>query len=243
MRPLATLLAGIGLVALALTAPTDGGESISNGAPRFWVDTQTRKYNCSGSDVMLCETTARGSCNVVDICESYCFKDDRGAACVDMGDGIMENSSTSNAPHSKASAPMLHDKIAARDASPQENKHYVCSKDRRSVLICLYGFCSTDYYCKNGDECKDESVSCKSKVLSAQGSKFEVRTVVDGLQSGPLNLQVRNSNPKEKITYVCSKDRASVLKCTYGFCATDYYCAKGHPCIDNPARCKKAITA
>ncbi|KAF1944288.1 hypothetical protein EJ02DRAFT_482599 [Clathrospora elynae] len=46
----------------------------------------------------------------------------------------------------------------------QEDKHYECSKDRSAVLICKYGFCSLDHYCKlkmASSTCHDDCNCCK----------------------------------------------------------------------------------
>ncbi|KAJ8112327.1 hypothetical protein OPT61_g5280 [Boeremia exigua] len=237
-----TILVGLGLVAFASSAPTELGRSTSpTTSPAFWVDTQTQKHYCAGRDVIRCENTAGNNCIAIDTCETYCFKHDKGVACVDMGKAVVEDSNIVDPTAPKVSVPPADVSVAARATSPQENKHFVCSKDRKGVLICKYGFCSTDYYCKIGEECNDESLSCKRIPPHVQGSKTEIRTVADRNENAPLKLNARSRSPKETSTYICSKDRASVLKCTYGFCATDYYCAKGHPCVDNPARCKKAL--
>lgn len=228
MRLTTLLLAGLGLVALTSSTPVDTGSPHSvTGSTTFWENTQTQEYHCKGKDVIHCETTAGGTCIAMDPCEAYCFLHDNGAACVDMGEPPV----IPKVPVSASEA-----KIAARDASSQKNEHNECSKDRTGVLICRYGFCSTDHYCKAGDECKDGSFSCAPKSLSAPNVKSEVRDVPPQAEAAALDLG-------EKPTYICSKDRASVLKCLYGFCSTDYYCAKRHPCVDNPPRCEKALSA
>ncbi|KAF2622662.1 hypothetical protein BU25DRAFT_425598 [Macroventuria anomochaeta] len=241
MQLTTTILAGLCLVALALGAPSDMGSPHSTiGSTTFWENTQTQKYHCEGKDVIRCEITAGGTCSAINLCDAYCFNHDKGVACVDMGEPIMNTSSDidTTIPKVPASAPDI--KVAARYASPQENKHYICFQDRTGVLICKYGFCSTDHYCKSGAKCKDDSVSCESQSPSA---KSEVRSAPNQSEDVPTKLVARNRSPKENKWYVCSKNRASVLKCAYGFCATDYYCAKRHPCIDNPARCKRALSA
>lgn len=229
------IVAGLGLVTLGWSQPTDaGGQSLSNGFPAtFWKDTQTQSYHCVEKDIVRCPSTGSGGCPYIDFCEVHCFKHKEGAACVDMGAVIGEVPSDNEAPTRKDPVSAEDLKVAARDASLQENKHYVCSKNRRSVLICRYGFCSTDHYCKSNEECKYESVSCESK--------SDIPAVAYRSEAAPLKLVTRDRGSKQKSKYTCSKDRASVLKCTYGVCAIDYYCAKGHPCVGKPARCKKAV--
>ena len=244
MQLTTTILAGLCLVALALSAPVDMGSPTSTtGLATFWEGKQTQKYHCEGKDFIHCETIARGTCLTIDRCEAYCFNYDKGAACVDLGEATVKTSSDIDTTVSKVPVPAFDITFTTRDISPQEDKHYVCSKDRTGVLICRYGFCSTDHYCKSDEECKDDSVSCESKSPSAQGSKSEVRDVPKQVEDTSLKHVARNSTPKENKSYVCSKDRTSVLKCVYDFCATDYYCAKGHLCVDKPARCKKAVNA
>ncbi|KAH6618509.1 hypothetical protein C7974DRAFT_378706 [Boeremia exigua] len=236
MQLTTTLLVRIGMIALALGARADTDtQSSSISSTAFWIDTPTQKYHCEGRDVIHCETTVGGTCFTVDTCEEYCFKHDNGAACVDMG-ATAYTSDNIDYLASEVLDSTPEDDFAARDTSPQENEHYICSKDRRSILVCRYGFCSSDYYCKSNEKCSDDSVSCRSTLISgAPGSKSVIRTVVEGIKDTALKLGTRNQS-----SYMCSKDRASVLKCVYGFCATHYYCAKGSPCIDNPARSKLA---
>lgn len=241
MQLLKIVLTCLGLATLALSAPTDtGNPALSTGSlATLWRDTKTQRYHCVDKDIIRCEMAAGGSCLSINFCQSYCSKHEQGAVCVDTAE-VTEGVVIDNGkPTLKAQVPKV-DRITARDASPQEDKHYVCSKDRRSVLICRFGFCSTDYYCKSDEECKDRSVSCQSKLSFAEVSKSGMRAMASRSGTAPIKRVTRNRGSKDKSSYVCSKDRASVLKCMYGFCATDYYCAKGHPCVDNPARCKKA---
>jgi len=221
------LLSGLGLIALASSAPVEPGNPSSIAVPTtFWQDTQTQEYHCNGRDIIRCETTrakVADACVTIDTCYSFCFLHDNGAACVDMG--------VPPVPKVPVSA-----KIAARTASSEENEHNECSKDRTGVLICRYGFCSTDYYCKAGDECQVGSFTCAPKSPYLAKAKSEVRDVLPQAEVAEIES---NDSP----SYTCSKDRASVLRCLYGFCSTDYYCAKGHPCVDNPARCKKMLNA
>lgn len=216
------VLTVLGLTALASSAPTDTPITDSTA---IWQNTPIQKYYCKGKDIIRCQTMTEDSCIVMGFCDARCSLHGNGVICVDM----------SAPPTPKVPVSAFESKIASRNASPQENKHGECSEDRTGVLICAYGFCSTDHYCKAGDECKDGSFSCAPKSLSTPHVKSKARSVPPQDESTTVNLG-------EKPSYVCSKDRASVLKCLYGFCSIDYYCAKGHPCVDNPARCKKAKT-
>lgn len=240
MRLATIILTGLGLVALASSTPASTSDA-SKGAPStFWLDTDTRKYHCAGKNVICCEISTGGSCVQTNSCETGCFKHDNGTACVDMGKVFEGNSSNVDSSDSKDPTSSSDDHVAARNASPQEDLHYICSKNRRSVLICKYRFCSTDHYCKSNEECRDGPASCKQRSPSAHASKSEVRSAADCTENPPPKVVTRSRTSQDNSTYVCSRDRASVLKCAYGFCATDYYCAKGHPCVDKPARCKKA---
>jgi hypothetical protein len=221
------LLSGLDLIALASSASVKTGNPSSVAAPiTFWRDTQTQKHHCDGRDIIRCETPEAkvgGICTTIDTCESFCFIHDNGAACVNMGAPPM--------PKIPVSA-----KVTARAASSEENEHNECSKDRTGILICRYGFCSTDYYCKAGEECQDGPFTCAPKSSSLAEAKSEARDV---LPETEVTAVESNDNP----SYACSRDRASVLKCLYGFCSTEYYCTKGHSCVDNPARCKKMLNA
>ena len=221
MQLTSILVSGLGLIALASSAPVESSNPSSVAAPiTFWQDTQTQHYHCDGRDVIRCETSSAkvaNACIPIDTCAPFCFLHDNGAACVDMG----------APPVPKVPVPV---KVAARAASSDKNEHNECSKDRTGVLICKYGFCSTDYYCKAGFECQDDSFTCVPKSPSLGTVKSEVRDVSPHAEVAAVKS---NDNP----SYTCSKDRASVLRCLYGFCSTDYYCVKGHPCVDNPARC------
>lgn len=230
MRLTTILFSGLNLIALASTATVESVESAEpsslDGPITFWRDTQTRKHHCDGRDVIRCETPRARvgeGCITIDTCESFCFLHDNGAACVDMDAPLISKVPVSG-------------KVAARAASPDEDEHNECSKDRTGVLICRYGFCSTDYYCKAGYECQDNSFTCAPKSPILGTVKSEVRDLPPQVEAAAANLD-------EKPSYTCSKDRASVLKCLYGFCSTHYYCAKGNRCIDNPARCNKALSA
>lgn len=233
-------LASFGFTALVLSAPTDTSRPTANPATA-WEDTQTQKYHCEGKDVVRCETTVGGTCFAIDLCEVYCFDHDNGASCVDLNvPNDMTTSDDIDVTIPKAPASGSGTNVLPRDASAQKDEHLTCSRDRASILICRYGFCSSEKYCKSGDECKDECNCCKSKSPSAQGARSEVRPEPIRVEDAAVAIAARETSPQENKHYVCSKDRTSVLKCTYGFCATDYYCATRHPCIDNPARCKRA---
>lgn len=227
MQFVKALLSGFGLIALTSSAPIVPSTSGSLAASiTFWQDTPTQKHHCNGRDIIRCEMPGAeiaDVCITIDTCESFCFLHDNSAACVDMD--------APPVPKVPVSA-----KVAARSASFEENEHNECSKDHTGVLICKFGFCSTNYYCKASDACQDGSFVCAPKSLPLGTLKFEVRDMPAQAEVSPVNLE-------EKPSYTCSKDRASVLRCLYGFCSTEYYCAKGHPCRDNPARCKKAQTA
>ena len=181
-----SVLAGRGLVALAFSAPT---ETTTTGSTTYWQTTQTQKYNCDGKNVIRCEITAGSSCFTIASCEAYCFLHDNGAACVDMGERAV-NTPDVDPPASIAEIPdsISNSRVSARSTSPQENKHYTCSKDYTGVLICRYGFCSTAYYCRAGEKCDDNSISCKSRSPFFEGAKSEVRSVPVHLEAAASKL-------------------------------------------------------
>ena len=47
------------------------------------------------------------------------------------------------------------------DVDTAAKKTYECSDDHTGVLVCQYGFCSTDHYCKKGMRCSDGCACCK----------------------------------------------------------------------------------
>ncbi|KAF3048173.1 hypothetical protein E8E12_011045 [Didymella heteroderae] len=176
------LLSGLGLIALASNAPVElGRPNFIAGPITFWRDTKTLQYHCEGRDIIRCERIAGGACLIVDTCESYCFLHDKGAACVDMGAPPVADDAASRSEANIGATPVpkvpVSAKVSARAASSEDNEHNECSKDRTGVLICRYGFCSIDYYCKAGDECQDGSFTCAPKSPSLARSKSGVRDV------------------------------------------------------------------
>lgn len=58
--------------------------------------------------------------------------------------------------------------LAKKDVSDLEveaKTSYECSNDRTGVLVCKYGFCSTDHYCRKGTKCSDKCACCKRTKL------------------------------------------------------------------------------
>ena len=181
MRLTATIHAGLSLIALTLSAPAAISHfTIHPTTARE--NTRTKKYRCDGRNLICCEITAGGTCFAADTCETYCFSHDHGASCVDMGKSVATTSNN------------IDISIAARDTSPQENKHYTCSKDHTGVLICKYGFCSTDHYCKTYDECKSDCNCCRRRVSSTQGSKTEIRTLPAQVENAAMRMVAKGRN-------------------------------------------------
>jgi hypothetical protein len=162
MQLITSVFARITLVALTLSVPTDPNVFRSATIPTTaWDNTQTGKYHCEGKNVIQCENTIRGVCSVIGHCDSYCFTREQGTSCVDMGAPVVSASNDIvTIPNAPGLAPDTS--LATRDASPQEDMDYTCSRNRSSVLICKYGFCSTDHYCGSGNECKDDCKCCRS---------------------------------------------------------------------------------
>ncbi|EMD96083.1 hypothetical protein COCC4DRAFT_122724, partial [Bipolaris maydis ATCC 48331] len=66
-------------------------------------------------------------------------------------------------PHITETSTETHVAMAKKDAltfDDKEKKRYECSNDRTCVLICRYGFCSTEHYCKKGTRCSDKCACC-----------------------------------------------------------------------------------
>lgn len=122
--------------------------------PRPWRNTPGRAFHCDLDRNAVVSCQLDGACKTVDSCSEYVG----GLQCEDNGVEV------------SCAAVVFQDgagdvvKVKQRDAIPQENKHWVCSRDRASVLVCAYGFCSTEKYCKKGAECNGMFGSVSSVV-------------------------------------------------------------------------------
>lgn len=244
MMRLTTLIpVGLGLFALVLGAPAGTGNPhglMDPTDPTAWKNTRTHNYHCEGKAVVRCEENVGGTRSAIDLCNPYCFSNNNGVSCVKLRAPTVKTFDIMDATNLEAEKLVPDSSVTAREASPQEDLHYTCSQNRASVLVCKYGFCSSDHYCRSGTECKDDCSCYKKTSLSARTIESEGCGPVFLNKGTAVTLTTRSRSPKPNISYVCSKDRASVLRCEHGFCSSDYYCAKGHTCSDNPARCKRA---
>lgn len=142
------------------------------------------RYDCKGNDIHRCDSKGE-SCKLHKHCEQGCFKLVGGATCVDK------------LPHSdkrETNAVKVVD-LKARKDKPQENKYYICSSNGASVLVCRYGFCSTDHYCTDGAWCHGDCTCCKKSSPVARG-------MPDGFAT-----QVKDEGPKSLADNIESKVR------------------------------------
>ncbi|KAI4712627.1 hypothetical protein J4E89_002895 [Alternaria sp. Ai002NY15] len=97
------------------------------------------KYSCTHDEwILACPVNA--ACATIEYCLVKCIANERGAEC-------------------SPGAPEKRD--VDSDVHIEDKKTYECAKDRTGVLVCQYGFCQTDHYCKRGWKCRDKCNCCK----------------------------------------------------------------------------------
>ncbi|KAF2130832.1 hypothetical protein P153DRAFT_355654 [Dothidotthia symphoricarpi CBS 119687] len=119
-----------------------------------WRNIPGRSFHCDPKNNAVVSCRVDDTCNLVKKCSDYnlslqCLDNGMAVSCAETQLGGIDEVAMAG--------------IKARVAVPQENKKYICSSDRASILICRYGFCSTDKYCKKGAECWDDCTCCKGK--------------------------------------------------------------------------------
>lgn len=104
-------------------------------------------------------------------CEQGCFQTSHGASC----SSLLPSSPT---PKRKARSSEIrlrtehHAQVKRYEIAndPNENKHYICSNDGVAVLVCRWGFCSTEKLCRKGQKC-DAECNCCRKIKTLDGSE------------------------------------------------------------------------
>jgi hypothetical protein len=239
MQLITAILASLGVVTLTLSTPAGADSAIP---PAIWLNTQVDHYRCEGKDVTRCVTATEGACVNLGTCETYCYGDDAGVACVDNKEAT-ENASDDSKTFQKCmrlGSGNQADVAQSYGHPAAEHKHYSCSKDLTSVLICKYGFCSTDHHCKKTELCSIQSLTCKPKSTLVQSREAEIEGGGSHIEDAKLTLAAKGHNSRGEesyIHYICSDDFAKVMRCSYDFCAIDHYCRKHRHCVDSPARC------
>jgi hypothetical protein len=243
MQLITTILASLGVVIIALSTPA-GADSATRMPPAIWLNTQVDLYRCEGKDVLRCGTETDSRCVNLGTCETYCYGDDVGVACVDIKEAT-ENASDDSKTFQKCMRFRSGNQadVAQRYEHPAtEDKHYGCSKDLTSVLICKYGFCSTDHHCKNTELCSIQSLTCEPKSTLVQNREAEIQAGGSHIEDATLTLAAKSHDSRgdeSYIHYICSDDFAKIMRCSYDFCVIDHYCRKHRHCVDSPARCVK----
>jgi hypothetical protein len=100
------------------------------------------RYHCTRDQwIVLCPS--QGACSSVVECQVKCIENKLGAECADQ-------------------------KRDVAVPSAKKKEHKECSNDHTGVLICRFGFCSTDLYCKRGESCHDDCACCKKNGLASR---------------------------------------------------------------------------
>ncbi|KAI1514242.1 hypothetical protein Ptr86124_006872 [Pyrenophora tritici-repentis] len=178
-----------GMVALAGTLPAHDPEEF-----RFsYRNDGLNVYECNKNDLMVC--TKPQVCAIIEKCEKSCIFNSDGADCIrkgeinydflayyyehpelDMNIHIDPNENWESkkpaSPEKRQSSGQTNQLISSginKDDTVTE-KTYECSNDHTGVLVCQYGFCSTDHYCKKGIRCSDNCSCCRRGLEEVEGS-------------------------------------------------------------------------
>ncbi|KAI8934668.1 hypothetical protein NX059_008360 [Plenodomus lindquistii] len=166
-----------GLAAAALSTPSIVKDTTSTGDEPPFLNDPTRRvsYHCSIAQPDVVEEYVKvGDLNVV----NPIFTCPRGD-CYEFETGVTCGESTVDV------------KARAATANSQDDPYYKCSKDRASILICQYGFCSTDHYCNldgPGALCQDDCICCKKGKAANKRETFELST---SAASSPQTLEYK----------------------------------------------------
>ncbi|KAG9185272.1 hypothetical protein G6011_07816 [Alternaria panax] len=200
-------LALAGLVALVTASPV---ETTVTAVLKYKND-GIHTYACdSDSNVVSCVPS--GTCSFVDYCSIKCFTDREGAGC----DGTKTTAAVIEASEKRDVDP---------EVEPEDKKTYECSNDHTGVLVCQYGFCQTDHYCKKGTKCRDNCSCCRNMDLLERDIDdldtpkiSQPESDVDDVQALPvfesdiLASRANNSprgGPCTPGTYMCTKKSAT----------------------------------
>ncbi|KAL1792771.1 hypothetical protein ACET3X_009278 [Alternaria dauci] len=137
----------LGLVALIAASPV---QATTLEVPKYKND-GVHIYKCDGGiNVLSCVTS--GTCSFVEHCSTACFVDRQGAGCTRPATVAVEASEKRDT-----------------DIEAEAEKTYECSNDHTGVLVCQYGFCQTDHYCKKGTKCRDNCSCCRKVEVLERG--------------------------------------------------------------------------
>ncbi|KAF2847766.1 hypothetical protein T440DRAFT_455861 [Plenodomus tracheiphilus IPT5] len=225
MGLLTIVLAGLATIALAAPGATPSNEDTSitsNGPPFINKPGSNSSYHCSDTTPNVIETRVESGYSTAMIPVYNCLRND----CYEFTTGATCGESTID--------------IKARTPIPEENKHKTCSKDRASVLICRYGFCSTDHYCNLhgvGDYCHDDCNCCKKGDFKKAGDESKREDLEASISTASSQDSAADIKPRNRCTvpgsYMCDETFQAI-----GVCNSVYQwvlsadCRPGH-CVEN----------
>jgi len=134
-------------------------------------------YKCD-SDKYVLSCLRSGTCSFVENCSVMCKDDTKGAWCTASatatsvedravgGPSAMHLSNyevkcIANERGAECSPGASEKRDVDSEVHIEDKKTYECAKNRTGVLVCQYGFCQTDHYCKKGWKCRDNCNCCK----------------------------------------------------------------------------------
>ncbi|KAI4907321.1 hypothetical protein J4E90_009824 [Alternaria incomplexa] len=181
-----------GLVALVAASPV---ETTAAAVASKYENDDVHTYKCD-SDKYVLSCLRSGTCSFVEACSFACADNSKGAWCT----GASEK------------------RDVDFDVHIEDKKTYECAKDRTGVLVCQYGFCQTDHYCKKGWKCRDNCNCCKKP------SMFD-RDVDDA--------EIAEASPRSKDPSVSSSHAPTVVE-SDTLAKRDPPCAPGtYTCLDS----------
>ncbi|RYO34907.1 hypothetical protein AA0111_g3333 [Alternaria arborescens] len=190
------LLALIGLVALVAASPV---ETTAITVPKY-KNNGIHSYKCdSNTNVLSCVSS--GTCSFVEHCSTKCFADHQGAGCIGSSTVAIEASEKRD---------------TETEVNAEAKKTYECSNDHTGVLVCQYGFCQTDRYCKKGTKCHDKCSCCRNMDV-LERDIGDVDTTKVSLQSEDIFISLPSitSSPIVPATTYgsCKQTQAGVQSC------------------------------
>lgn len=191
MWPVIVVFAALGSVALALGASVDTRLPVPSFDPSLTCLTRkASRYHFKGRFDAFSVLNSPRSNAARDDCDSPCSRRDNGDAYAEMSNGYV-NSGDTKLTDARPTNSMTEANGVALDTSLGEKGYYICSTDRTGVLICNYGFCSTDHYCGNDKECSDDSASCETHPSSTQPGELAAGFLGRAVESVLHNLAAR----------------------------------------------------
>ncbi|KAF1831114.1 hypothetical protein BDW02DRAFT_633105 [Decorospora gaudefroyi] len=141
-------------------------ESHIVGRAANYLNNEAVSYHCDRDQYIIACPAPPNGCAAMVECLVKCIENKLGAECADQKRAVA--ASTDVGP---ASLPQTgSDEMITNDLDAKgRKKRYECSDDRTGVLVCQYGFCQTDHYCKRGTSCYSRCNCCKKSNLASRG--------------------------------------------------------------------------